>query len=141
LLDAVAQRDAAVACRVLPGLLQQPKLNAVQIVIALSVQMLGIGHARVLRERGTPANRLSPELFGLLKETGAYPMRPWGEAVSCWVKAAAGDRWPTPEIDRALDTLLAADRALKESRLSSDAQMLATVVLSLCGAPATSRAA
>ena len=135
-LDAVAARDAAAATRLLPGLMQQPKLNAVQIVIALSAQMLAIGYASALRERGVTANRLSPELFTLLKETGAYPMRPWGEAVSCWTKAAASNRWPIAEIDRALDTLLAADRALKESRLSSDAQLMTSVVLALCGTPA-----
>ena len=141
-LDAIAQRDAATACALLPGLLQQPKLGAVPLVIALSAQMLGIGYARALRDRGTTANRLPPELFNLLKETGAYPMRPWGEAVSCWTRAAAGDRWPPAEIDRALDVLLAADRGLKETRLSSDAQLLSTVVLTLCGAPTrTTRAA
>lgn len=136
LFDAVAARDAATALALLPGLLRQPKVTGVQLVIGLSTQMLGIGYARALRDRGVPANRLPPDLFALLKETGAYPMRSWGEAVSCWTKAAAGDRWPARDVDRALELLLAADRALKDTRLSSDEQLLASMLLAVCGAPA-----
>lgn len=134
-LDAVAERDARAACALLPGLMQQPKTSAVGIVIALSTQMLAIGYARALRDRGLTANRIPNELFGLLKETGAFPSRPWGEAVSCWTKAAASDRWSAEEIDRAIETLLATDRAAKETRLSSDEQLLTSLVLGLCGAP------
>jgi len=47
----------------------------------------------------------------LLKETGAYPMRPWGEAVATWT--AAVDRWSPASLDRALDALLATDIALR----------------------------
>jgi len=39
------------------------------------------------------------------------------------------------ELEAAIDALLAADYALKESRLSSDEQIVASLVLSLCGAP------
>jgi hypothetical protein len=38
-----------------------------------------------------------------------------------------------PELERAIDALLAADFALKEARLSSDEQLLASLVLTLCG--------
>lgn len=134
--DAVAARDAAAALALLPGLLRQPKVNGVQLVIGLSTQMLGIGYARTLRDRGVPTNQIPSQLIALMKETGAYPMRAWGEAVSCWTKAAAGSAWTVREVDRALELLLAADRALKDTRLSSDEQLLASMVLSICGAPA-----
>jgi DNA polymerase-3 subunit delta len=74
--------------------------------------------------------RLSNELFALLKETGAFPMRPWGEAVSAWVRGT--DRWTAEALDRALETLLAADRALKDTRVSSDEQLVAGVILTMC---------
>ena len=137
LLDAVAARDAAAALALVPGLLSQPKLNGVQIVMALSTQMLALGYARALRERGVAVNRLPNELFNLLKTSGSvFTGRSWGDAVSCWTKAAAGDRWTAADVDRALADLLVADRELKDTRLSSDEQRLATLVLALCGAPA-----
>jgi hypothetical protein len=37
------------------------------------------------------------------------------------------------ELEAAIDALLAADYALKESRLSSDEQILTSLVLTLCG--------
>lgn len=131
-LDAVAARDAVGALNRLPGLLQQPKQNGVVLVMALSTQMLAIGYALALRERGTSVNRLPTELFALLKETGGYTGRAWGEAVSCWTRAAASKQWTAAEVDRALRALLTADRALKETRVSSDEQLLASLVLTLC---------
>ena len=66
-------------------------------------------------------------------------MRPWGEAASAWTRYV--DRWTLPELDRALDVLRTADAAAKESRLSSDEQLLTSVVLELCagGASGASR--
>ena len=44
-------------------------------------------------------------------------------------------RRSSAELESAIDTLLAADFALKESRVSSDEQIIASLVLTLCGAP------
>lgn len=137
LLDAVGQRDPARALALLPGVLLQPKTTAVSIVMALATQTIALAWAQTLRERGTPPSRLSGELFNLLKESGStYTGRPWGEAVAAWARAS--DRWSRAELDDALDALLAADRSLKETRLSSDEQLLTTLVLTLCGARARS---
>ena len=57
---------------------------------------------------------------------------PWGEAATAWTRAV--DQWSPAQLDRALAALLAADCALKESKVSSDEQVLATVVLELCAA-------
>jgi DNA polymerase-3 subunit delta len=46
--------------------------------------------------------------------------------------AQAVDKWTLEELDRALDALLVADVALKESRVSSDEQVLSTLILSMC---------
>jgi DNA polymerase-3 subunit delta len=114
----------------------QPKASAVTIVMALTAQTLAVAWARARREHGIPPGRLSSELFGLLKEAGSvYTGRPWGEAVDAWAKGATrsdGDR-DGRTLDAALEALLAADFALKESRLSSDEQLLTNLVLTLCG--------
>jgi len=133
LLDCVLAHDAPSALAVIDHVLAQPKVTAVSIVMALTTQMLGVAWARAARDRGFPALGIERELFALLKETSPYTGRPWGEAVSAWSRAVPA--WRQSELDTAIDALLAADYALKESRLSSDEQIIASLVLTLCGAP------
>ena len=140
LLDAVARRDAPGALALLEYVLQQPKTSAVTVVMALAAQTLALAWARARRDTGVPLNRLPQELFGFLKGGGSvYTGRSWGEAVSAWVKAVP--QWTVPELDRALATLLDAELAAKETRLSSEEQLLATLILELCGAPRARAAA
>ena len=134
LLDAVAARDAETALGLIPIILQLPKTNAVSVVMALTVQTLALGFAEATLAAGSSPRGLFNELMALLKDTGAFPFRPWGEAVTAWTKHAP--RWTAAEIDAALHALLTADAALKETRLSSPEQLLTTVVLALCSQPA-----
>lgn len=129
-LDRVAARDAAGALALLPHILAQPKTSAVSIVMALTTQMLAIGWG-ITRSRA--------DYFELLKSGKAFPMRPWGEAARAW--SAAERHWNDDAIDAALDALLAADIALKETRLSSDTQLLTNLLLALCGAQRSTDAA
>jgi DNA polymerase-3 subunit delta len=139
-LDAVARRDATAALAMLPAILEQPKASAVTTVMALTAQTLVTGWAQAARERGTSASRLNSELFALLKESGSvYTGRSWGEFVSTCARAS--DVWSARAIDDALGTLLEADTALKAPRLSSDEQLLSSLVLTLCGAGTRRRAA
>jgi len=98
--------------------------------MALSTQMLAVSWGRAKLDEGLPRARLSQEYFNLLRETGAFTGRPWGSATAVWLRAA--ERWTRESLDRALDSLLEADVALKESRVSSEEQLLASVLLSLC---------
>jgi DNA polymerase III subunit delta len=139
-LDAVGTRDVVMALELLPGIMAQPKASAVTIVMALTAQTLAVAWARAQRERGMATGRLAGELFGLLKEAGSvYTGRPWGEAVDAWTRLASrldeGDA-DGKLLDEALDALLVADAALKETRLSSDEQLLTNLVLTLCAATA-----
>jgi len=129
-LDRVAARDAAGALALLPHILAQPKTSAVSIVMALTAQMLAIGWG---------ITRTRADYFELLKSGKAFPMRPWGEAARAW--SAAERHWDDAAIDAALDALLAADIALKETRISSDTQLLTNLVLALCGAERSTDAA
>jgi DNA polymerase-3 subunit delta len=132
LLDAVADRNVSRALELVPHILAQPKTTGVLIVMALTTQMLAISWGRAKLDEGLSRARLSQEYFDLLRETGAYTGRPWGSAAGTWTRAA--ERWTCDALDQALDTLLEADIALKESRVSSDEQLLATAILSLCAA-------
>jgi DNA polymerase-3 subunit delta len=139
LLDAVADRNAGRALELVPHVLAQPKTTGVSIVMALSTQMLAISWGRARLDEGIPRARLAQEYFDLLRDTGAFTGRPWGSATAVWARAA--ERWNRESLDRAVDTLLEADIALKESRVSSEEQLLATVILSLCAAGERSAAA
>lgn len=139
LLDAVAERNVARALALMPHILAQPKTTAVSIVMALSTQMLAISWGRAQLDEGLPRARLTQEYFGLLRETGAFTGRPWGSAAAVWARTA--ERWSRESLDRALDSLLETDIALKESRVSSEEQLLVTLVLRLCVADTRDAAA
>ena len=139
LLDAIAARDAARAMELLPGVLQQPKLNAVVLTMHLTTQTMALAYGEAARARGSNPRGLYNEFMSLLKETGAFPGRPWGEAVNAWTKYS--DRWSAGALDSALATLLATDEALKDTRVSSEEQVFTSLVLALCGANTSRRAA
>jgi DNA polymerase-3 subunit delta len=139
LLDAIAAKDAAAALALVPGVLQQPKTTAVSIVMGLTTQTLALAYGAAARDSGVAPRTLFNEYMSLLKETGAFPGRPWAEAVTAWTRNT--DRWTSAELDRALAALLAADAALKETRISSDEQLLTSLVLTLCGMGFSRRAA
>jgi DNA polymerase-3 subunit delta len=133
LLDRVLEHDAPGALALIDHVLAQPKTTAVSIVMALTTQMLALGWARAARDRGFPAVGIERELYNVLKEGGGFTGRPWGEAVSAWSRAVG--QWKMGGIEAAIDALLAADYALKESRLSSDEQIVASLVFTVCGEP------
>ena len=139
LLDAVADRNVTRALELVPHILAQPKTTAVSIVMSLTTQMLAISWGRAKLDEGVARSRLGSEYFDLLRETGAFTGRSWGSASAMWTRAA--DKWTQPALRIALDSLLEADIALKESKVSSEEQLLAGVVLSICAAAERSVAA
>jgi DNA polymerase-3 subunit delta len=130
LLDAVARHDAASAVALVGHVLGQPKVTAVQIVMNLSTQAFALAYGRARRDAGIPLSKLPTEYFAFLKETGGFPGRPWGEAASLWTKTT--DAWSADACERALELLLDADIALKETTVSNAEQTLTSLVLGLC---------
>jgi DNA polymerase-3 subunit delta len=131
LLDAVARHEVRSALALVPHVLQQPKVSGVTVVMALTTQTLALGWAQAaIAERLLAPAQLQKAFFDLLKDGGgAFTGRPWNEAVQAWTRAP---RWSAAAVDRALEALLAADVALKESTVSGDEQIIATLVLALC---------
>ena len=138
-LDAVAARNAGAALEHLPVVMQHAKMSAVLLVMHLTTQTLALAYAADARARGTAPRALYGELMALLKDTGAFPGRPWGEAVNAWAKYS--ERWSAEDTDAALTALLSTDLALKDTRLSSEEQLLTSLVLALAGGRAAQRAA
>jgi DNA polymerase-3 subunit delta len=134
LLDAIAARDVKRALDVMPHVLSQPKTTSVFVVMTLTTQTLafGIALARGARSRN--------DFFGILKSGSSNVAgRSWGEAADAWSRHVG--KWTLPQVDRALHVLLRADVALKESKVSSEEQILATAILAMCADPAQRSAA
>jgi DNA polymerase-3 subunit delta len=137
MLDLVAQRQGTKAIALLERVLAQPKTSGVSIVLALTTQTLAIGWLLAAQERGLARHQFEKELFGLLKENpSSMTGRPWGEAVKAWVHALR--HWDHAAVDRATALLLATDIALKDTRLSSEEQLLVSLLLAMT-APGTPR--
>lgn len=132
LLDLVAQRKSASAVGLLERVLAQPKTTGVSIVMALTTQTLALGWLLAARNRGLPQHQFERELFVLLKENpSSIAGRPWGDAVKAWVHALR--HWDDNAVDHAVTLLLAADVALKDTRVSSEAQLLTSLLLAMTG--------
>ncbi len=139
LLDAVARQDAAAAVTLVAHVLAQPKVTAVQVVMMLSTQAFALAYGRARRDAGIPTNRLPQEFFAFLKDTGGYPGRPWGEAASAWTKVT--EQWSAVSCEKALELLLEADMALKDTTVSNAEQILMSLVLGLCATRKSRKAA
>jgi DNA polymerase-3 subunit delta len=131
LLDAVGRRDVKASLDLLSHVLSQPKTTAVQVVMLLTTQTVALAWGRAKLDEGISAGRLQGEYFNLLRQSGsAYTGRPWGGAAAAWASAAR--LWNRTSLEHAFDALLTADVALKETRLSSEEQLLTTLILAMC---------
>lgn len=133
LLDAVAVKNGPRAAALVPIVLSQPKNNAVSVVMALATQMAAIAWGRAAKDRNVPPAGIDSGFWALLKTGKGVPGRKWGDAVGCWSRAVS--RWTGPELERALGELLVADIAAKETGVSSDEQLLTSLVLALATHP------
>ncbi len=131
LLDAVAARDAARAVSLVEPVLMQPKMSAVTVVMALATQTLAIGWGCARNEES--GRRCSErDYWSLLRDSRVYPNRSWGDAVAAWMRGTG--LWSARACEEGMALLLSADHAAKETRLSSDTQLLTSLVLELCAA-------
>jgi DNA polymerase-3 subunit delta len=140
LLDRVAVRDGVGALELLPQILEQPKINPVFLVMVLTVNMMATDWGKAKRDEGMSVGVISREYYNLLKETGAtLTGRPWSEAISSWTRAF--NHWTPRQLEAAMEALLKADIALKESKISSEAQIVSSLILTMCGSAAQETAA
>ena len=130
LLDAVAARDVTAALALVEPVLSLPKTTGVGVAMALATQTAALGWGAAQRAKGVSLNRMAGEYFTLLKRTGAFPGRPWGEAASAWTKHVP--LWTVADAEQGLRAILRADEHLKDTKASSEAQVMASLVLELC---------
>jgi DNA polymerase-3 subunit delta len=131
LLDAIGQRDVTRALKLLGPVLAHPKAGGVPILLALTAQTLALAWAK---SKGGRA-----DFFAFLKMGKALTGRSWTEAVTAW--NAALPKWSLADLDRALRLLHAADRSLKDTRISTDEAILASLILAMATPTRPRRAA
>jgi DNA polymerase III subunit delta len=131
LLDAVAERDVVRAASLVGPVLALPKVDAVPVVMALTAQTLALAWAKAKGGR--------VDFFGFLKTGRAFTGRPWGECTATWTRVLP--KWSAAELARAIRLLHATDRALKDTRVSSDEALITSLVLSLASPTRSRRAA
>ena len=130
-LDCIARRDGLGAHHLLPQILSQPKMNPVYLVMIMTVHILAMAWGRAKFDEGMSASVLEGQYFPLLKESGAgLTGRPGGDAIRAWV--AALPHWSSQSLNHAIALLMATDSALKDTRVSTDDQIMSSLVLSLC---------
>jgi hypothetical protein len=115
-------------------------MTGVSVVMAMAVQTLGIGLCRARRDAGANIAALERAAFPHARRNffAVYPAA--GPAATAWARASAD--WSLEDVAVALEAFLAADAALKETRVASDEQIVSTAVLAACaGAERTAVAA
>lgn len=127
--DLVFAGKAGEAAAILGPLLEQGGMSGVKIVAQLGSAVVGIGMARSWYDRGLRGNALSRKLMERIRVIRPFGIGDWGEETSRW--ASLAPRWPEARVGAALAALLAADRALKTTRISDERGVLLDLVFQL----------
>lgn len=129
LRDHVMAGESARAVTMLSGLLDQSGMSGVKIVTTLGSTLVGIGLARSLYDKGIRDRALAPKVLSTLFSVRPYGIGDYRQESDRWARWAP--RWPVRRVHSALKAVLAADRMLKNTRVSEDRGVLLDLVLQL----------
>jgi DNA polymerase-3 subunit delta len=125
--DAVLEDRTGPAVRLLGPLLDQPGNSGVKLVTMLGTTLIGVGIARSHYDRRLRGKALDEAVFGVIRRNRVYGLLNWGEEKGRWLRWAP--TWPAARVAEALRSILAADRALKDTTISDDRGILTDMVL------------
>jgi len=131
---AVLEDDPARALRLLGPVLMQTGNSGVKLVSLLGTALVALGLARARYDRGDRGGRLVSSLFQALTQSRPFNVGDWKKETERWARVAP--EWPGPRIQAALRAALAADQALKETRISDERGVVTDLVLTLAGSRA-----
>ena len=127
--DAVLKRDVVRATAMLPRILGQTGVSGVGLVTLLGSSLITLGVVRGHYDRKLRGGALSKATWDTLKANRGGRIGNWAEFVDLAVDVAAD--WTQGRIRRGLAALLAADTALKETRISTEEGVLTDLVLQI----------
>jgi DNA polymerase-3 subunit delta len=127
--DAVLEGDVARATRMVAPLLDQSGVNGVSLVSLLGSSLISLGVARAHFDRKLTGSALSRAVWDTLTRTRPARIGDWKAFANHLVRWAP--HWSQGRIRRALEATLAADVALKGTRLATDEAVLIDLILQL----------
>ena len=127
--DTVLRRDVTKATAILPRVLAQTGNSGVGLVALLGTSLITLGVVRAHYDRKLRGGALNKATWDTLKFNRPGRVGSWGPFVELMVDVASD--WPQGRIRRALAACLAADQALKETRLSTEEGVLTDLVLQI----------
>ncbi len=126
---AVLEDDSARALRLLGPVLLQSGTSGVKLVSMLGASLVALAVTRSRYDRGDRGGKLSSGMFQTLMQTRPFGISDWKKEPECWARVAPN--WPAGRLRLALRAALAADQALKETRISDERGVLTDLVLTL----------
>jgi DNA polymerase-3 subunit delta len=135
--DAVLEDQSGRAASILPHLLSHSGVSGVGLLAQLGTQLIGLGLARALYDRGQRAGSLERALRETLLRARPAGRLDYRASAQRWSELA--ERWPAARIDSAIGAARRADQRLKTTTLADERGVLLDLVMEiapLAGVPA-----
>jgi DNA polymerase-3 subunit delta len=129
LRDLTMNGEGGKAVALLSGLMEQSGMSGVKIAASLGTALVGVGLARAYYDSGMRDRALSAKILNTIFSLRPFGLGDWRKEAELWARWAA--RWPHSRIRFALKAVLAADRILKNSRVSEDRGVIIDLILQL----------
>ena len=133
-VDAVTSRRIAAAADMVRYLLDAPGVTGVRLVMALGTSLTGTAMARALLDHGANATAAAREIENVLFRSRPWGLRGYKDEAKRWVTDAG--QWTGGELARALAELLRADKRLKNTAVSGEAEIVMDALLAMVRARA-----
>ncbi len=128
---AVLERKTGRAVAMLDGVLGGSGVTGVRLTIQLGTALIGVLLARSLLDSGTPERRLPTVVLGAMRKAGARGIGDWNVLSQRWTNAAA--HWTAAELRQAIRVARDADKALKNTTVTSERGILMGMLLNFGG--------
>ncbi len=129
---AIMRDETALALKLLGPILLKSGNSGVKLVSMLGTGLVALSVARARFDQGERGAALVSALMSLIRTARLYGViGNWNDEARLWAELAP--RWPRPRLRAALRAALAADQALKETRISDEQGVVTDLVLTLAG--------
>lgn len=133
-IEAVLGGDPARAVALGGRVIEQSGMSGVKMVTTLGTALVGLRLARAHYDKGSRGGALERVLFDRLRQVRPFGIGDWKATTRKWSRWA--ETWPATRLRGAIRATLEADRALKGTRITDEAGLIAQLGLELTVSPA-----